>query len=62
MASIRMIRLATTAPTVNASNFEQLMQSAHCAITVDSGERPYQGIVDIEETSLAASQSSSRSR
>ncbi len=47
--------MATTAPTVDSKDFEQLMQSAHCAITVDSGERPYQGIVEVSNTSLAAS-------
>lgn len=35
--------------------FAELTEGAHCAITVDAGERPYQGIVAIQETSLAAS-------
>ncbi len=47
--------MASTVPTVNAKDFEQLMRSAHCAITVDSGERPYQGIVEVSSASLAAS-------
>ncbi len=47
--------MASSAPTVKARNFEQLMQQAHCAITVDSGERPYQGIVEVSPESLAAS-------
>jgi molecular chaperone Hsp33 len=47
--------MATTSPDVCARSFDQLMQNAHCAITVDSGERPYQGIVEIDEASLAAS-------
>ncbi len=47
--------MASTAPTVDAKNFEQLMLKAHCAITVDSGERPYQGIVEVSPESLAAS-------
>lgn len=38
-----------------ASNFADLTTNAHCAVTVDNGERPYQGIVEINETSLAAS-------
>tara|TARA_R110002096_G_scaffold101547_4_gene224549 strand:+ start:859 stop:1719 length:861 start_codon:yes stop_codon:yes gene_type:complete len=38
-----------------ASNFEELLGNARCAITVDSGERPYQGVVAIEGDSLAAS-------
>ena len=47
--------MASTVPTVQATNFEQLMRQAHCAITVDSGERPYQGIVEVSPESLAAS-------
>ncbi|MFQ5608983.1 MAG: Hsp33 family molecular chaperone HslO [Woeseiaceae bacterium] len=47
--------MATPAPAVNAGTFAQLMQDAHCAITVDRGERPYQGIVEINRASLAAS-------
>jgi len=39
----------------NAETFAELTSKAHCAVTVDAGERPYQGIVDIESTSLAAS-------
>ena len=38
-----------------ARDFGDLVRKAHCAVTVDSGERPYQGIVDIDDTSLAAS-------
>ena len=38
-----------------AESFGDLVQDAHCAITVDAGERPYQGIVEIERTSLADS-------
>ena len=37
-----------------ADSFAGLTQGAHCAITVDSGERPYQGIVAIDSDSLAA--------
>ncbi len=47
--------MASSAPTVSATSFEQLMRKAHCAITVDSGERPYQGIVEVSPESLAAS-------
>lgn len=47
--------MASPAPKVTASSFDELMQSAHCAITVDAGERPYQGIVDVDSKSLAAS-------
>jgi molecular chaperone Hsp33 len=38
-----------------AGDFAELTASAHCAVTVDSGDRPYQGIVEIDERSLAAS-------
>ena len=38
-----------------AETFGDLVQDAHCAITVDAGERPYQGIVEIERSSLADS-------
>jgi molecular chaperone Hsp33 len=38
-----------------ASSFADLVQDAHCAITVDAGERPYQGIVEMEPSSLADS-------
>jgi molecular chaperone Hsp33 len=39
----------------NTESFGDLMQNAHCAITVDTGDRPYQGIVEIERSSLADS-------
>ncbi len=38
-----------------AQSFRDLVQHAHCAITVDAGERPYQGIVEMEQSSLADS-------
>ena len=38
-----------------AQNFVELTRDAHCAITVDAGERPYQGIVAIDGESLSAS-------
>jgi len=38
-----------------AETFGDLMHNAHCAITVDSGDRPYQGIVEIARSSLADS-------
>jgi len=38
-----------------AASFAELTAGAHCAVTVDAGERPYQGIVEIDDTSLAAS-------
>ncbi len=39
----------------HAQNFADLTANAHCAVTVDSGDRPYQGIVAIDDASLAAS-------
>ena len=38
-----------------ATNFADLARGSQCAVTVDNGDRPYQGIVEIDETSLAAS-------
>lgn len=38
-----------------AQDFVALTRDAHCAITVDAGERPYQGIVAIDGDSLSAS-------
>ena len=38
-----------------ATTFSELTAKAHCAVTVDAGDRPYQGIVEIDDTSLAAS-------
>jgi len=39
----------------DAVTFSDLMRNAHCAITVDTGDRPHQGIVEIEQSSLANS-------
>jgi len=47
--------MATSNAAVPARDFSELVQVAHCAITVDNGERPYQGIVEIHRSSLAAS-------
>ena len=47
--------MATPAPEVTANRFDELIESAHCAITVDSGERPYQGIVAVDRDTLAGS-------
>jgi molecular chaperone Hsp33 len=38
-----------------AQSFADLTRNSHCAITVDAGERPYQGIVAIEGESLSSS-------
>ncbi len=47
--------MATSDAHVKAGSFAELVRNAHCAITVDAGERPYQGIVAIDGKSLAAS-------
>lgn len=46
--------MATPGPDIHATSFGGLMADAHCAITVDAGERPYQGIVEVNRDSLAA--------
>jgi len=38
-----------------ATDFGELTGNALCAVTVDNGDRPYQGIVEVNDTSLAAS-------
>lgn len=47
--------MASVDPEQTASDFAELTAGAHCAVTVDAGDRPYQGIVEINETSLSAS-------
>jgi molecular chaperone Hsp33 len=47
--------MATYDQNGDARSFGELMKNAHCAITVDTGDRPYQGIVEIEHSSLADS-------
>lgn len=47
--------MATAEPGDVAGNYGDLFENAHCAVTVDTGERPYQGIVEIDKESLAAS-------
>lgn len=47
--------MASTATDLTAESFAELLHRAHCAITIDSGERPYQGIVEVDRRSLAAS-------
>ncbi|HEY5642397.1 MAG TPA: Hsp33 family molecular chaperone HslO [Woeseiaceae bacterium] len=47
--------MATTKPGGLAADFRELTAGAHCAVTVDAGDRPYQGIVAIEGDSLATS-------
>lgn len=47
--------MASPAPDVTAQSFDELVQDAHCAITIDSGEHPYQGIVEVNRDSFSAS-------
>lgn len=47
--------MASAKPNSDADSFSQLTAGSHCAITVDNGERPYQGIVAVDEASLSAS-------
>lgn len=47
--------MAATQPGSNPRSFADLTDKARCAVTVDNGERPYQGIVAIDPESLAAS-------
>lgn len=53
--SMHLRGMATTKPGESAANFRELTAGAHCAVTVDAGDRPYQGIVAIEGDSLATS-------
>ena len=49
--------MATSHDIADSVRFSALARGAHCAVTVDTGamERPYQGIVEINPNSLAAS-------
>ena len=47
--------MAAVADKTGASDFAGLTRDAQCAVTVDSGGKPYQGIVEIDGSSLAAS-------
>lgn len=47
--------MASTTEHTQARSFGELLNRAHCAITIDAGERPYQGIVEVDRRSLAAS-------
>lgn len=52
------LRGMATAPDIGeAKGFAELVRGARCAVTVDAGamDQPYQGIVEIESVSLAAS-------
>ena len=47
--------MAAVSDGVEAQSFGDLTRDAQCAVTIDSGKQPYQGIVAIEPESLAAS-------
>jgi len=47
--------MASVSESTAVSDFGDLTRDAQCAVTVDSGGRPYQGIVEIDGESLAAS-------
>lgn len=53
--NLEMRGLATRDEETDADNFVALTESAHCAITVDNGDRPYQGIVEIDGDTLSSS-------
>ena len=54
-SNLEMRGMATTHEDRSATDFSALTAGAHCAITVDAGERPYQGIVAIDGSSLSDS-------
>ena len=47
--------MASVEAGLSAVSFAELAEGAHCAITVDNGDRPYQGIVGINGESLSSS-------
>jgi molecular chaperone Hsp33 len=47
--------MASVEQGVTVDKFADLTDNAHCAITVDNGDQPYQGIVAIDGESLSAS-------
>lgn len=47
--------MASASQQSSAQQFGDLIERGHCAVTVDNGQRPYQGIVDLDDNSLAAS-------
>lgn len=49
--------MSTAGVVAENATFSELVKGAHCAVTIDAGamERPYQGIVEINPESLAAS-------
>lgn len=47
--------MASLKQDATAGGFGELTAGSHCAITVDNGEHPYQGIVAVDDASLSAS-------
>jgi len=54
-SELEMRGMASVETPIKASGFDELIAKAHCAITVDNGERPYQGIVEMQPGSLTDS-------
>ena len=54
-SDLHMRGMASVEADSSATNFVELAGKAHCAITVDNGDRPYQGIVAIDGDSLSSS-------
>jgi len=54
-SNLNMRGMASVDKNAASATFSDLTVNAHCAITVDAGERPYQGIVAIESESLSSS-------
>ncbi len=54
-SELEMRGMASTERQVVATQYADLLKRAHCAITVDNGERPYQGIVEMSPDSLVSS-------
>ena len=54
-SDLEMRGMASTDEQVEATQFGELLERAHCAITVDNGERPYQGIVEMSPESFVRS-------
>ena len=54
-SDLKLRGLASVGPAGDVATFADLIEEGHCAVTVDNGKRPYQGIVDISAESLSAS-------
>lgn len=54
-SELEMRGMASAESPQQAESFAELVDKAHCAITVDNGERPYQGIVEVQPDSFVRS-------